>query len=650
MGQMLSAQIDEESKQSEDNRIKVKNSDNFIAERLDGDDFQYFKGNVKMFQDSIYMFADSAYIHNNEMTAVGEVIIIQEDTINVFADSLYYDADLKLAKLFDNVVMKSADKSLFTNRLVYNLDTKIATFRDTAILKRETMTLSSLKGRYNLNNKRAEFFEEVVIVDEDFKLTADSLEYDTDIDRVYFKGPTYVTQKARQIFCEDGYYDIITQKAFFSQNAVVVDGSKVAFADDILYSEVDSTVIFQGKAEVRDSSSVARGDKITFDDKTGDVEIIGQGYYEQDGQVIEGDFIQFNQDTEDLYCAGRSTILSDSGTLTADTVSYQKILDLGHAVGEVIWQDTVEDVSILTDKLFYKDSTDYFKATAVELRPLFMQMVDGDTLYVSADTLVSAQPSDSLKYIEAINNVQIFKKDLQAVCDSMYYSSIDSVFTLFGSPVCWSDTTQFKGDTIVIKLKNSKVSEIIAKQKGFITTKHRSDYYDQIKGRLIHSFLDSNELKRMEIKGNAEALYLIKDEEKAYVGANKTLCSHMTFFFIEEELDNIKFYTQPESEMTPMEKATKAALQLEGFKWEQYRRPLDISSLRDLKTNVVKVRPEAEELDSFGLDVLKVLEGESGVPLDKPVKEEPVGSSKQAIESDTEEVIESGQRKGKVVK
>ena len=624
----------EEPKDPEESLIKVKNSDNFIAERLDGEDYQYFKGNVKMFHDSIYMFADSAYIHDNEMTAVGEVIIIQEDTINVFADSMYYDSGLKLAKLFDNVVMKSSDKSLFTNRLDYNLDTKVATFRDTAILKRQTMTLSSLRGVYNVNNKTAEFYDEVVIVDEDFNLTADSLDYDTDIDRVYFKGATYVTQKERQIFCNDGFYDIETKKAFFSKDAVVKEGSKVAFADDILYSEEDSTVVLQGHAEVKDSISLARGDKITFDDQTGDVEIIGQGYYEREGQTIEGEYIRYNQDTEDLYTESRTTIVGDNGVLVADTIDYKKSLDHGTAVGQVIWQDTVEDVSILTDHLYYRDSIDYFKATSVEKRPLFIQEVDGDTLYVAADTLISAEPSDSLKYIEAINNVQIYKKDLQAICDSMYYSSIDSVFTLFGSPICWSDTTQFTGDTIVIKLINDQVSEIIAKQKGFIITKHQTNYYDQIKGRLIHSYLDSNELKRMEIKGNAEALYLIRDEEKAYVGANKTLCSHMTFYFVEEELDNIKFYTQPESEMTPMEKTTKSSLELDGFKWIVDKRPQDQSELRLIKFTKPPLVPEESELDSFETDVMKVLEGEGLVlpPDDPPVEEAPALPDHEAIE------------------
>ena len=56
-------------------KVKFKNADNFITERLDTADFQYFRGNVKIFHDSIFMFADSATIVDNDMIAVGNVTV-----------------------------------------------------------------------------------------------------------------------------------------------------------------------------------------------------------------------------------------------------------------------------------------------------------------------------------------------------------------------------------------------------------------------------------------------------------------------------------------------------------------------------------------------------------------------------------------------
>jgi len=590
-------------------QVKVKNSDNFIYEKIDDVDFQYFSGNVKMFHDSIFMYADSAVIQGDQMMARGEVIIIQDDTINVFSDSLIYDADLKLAKLFKEVVVQTGDKQLFTERLDYDLKSKIGTFRDTAILRRADMTLSSLKGYYNLQDKKAHFYDQVVIKDVDFELTADSLDYDTDIDRAYFLGPTYILQNGKQVFCKAGYYDMISRQAFFSDQAVIVEGSKVAFADDILVSEQDSSVTLTGNAEVRDSVSTARGKSIFFDDVKGEVFIQGNGYYQREDQIIEAEVIEYNTVTEDFRSIGNSTISGEKGILAADSISYVKAEDLGVAKGNASYRDTVDGRTILSDYFIYRDSSSYVQANAVKVRPLFMQRVEDDTLYVAADTLISAEPSDSLKYLKAITDVMIYKKDLQAVCDSMYYGDLDSTFTLFRNPICWSDTTQFKGDTIDIILRNDEVREIVARRKAFIATRHLTGYFDQIKGRYLHSYLDSNELKKMLIKGNAEALYFLRDDDDAYVGANKTICSHMTFYFENEELDNIMFYTEPASTMTPMELAKGSMISLEGLQWEIQRRPRGLEGMR---TMVISALPQdAEPVDDFEEEILKILEEES---------------------------------------
>ena len=602
--------------------VKVKNADNSIFEQLDGVDQQRMNGNVKMYHDSIFMYADSALIAGNVLTATGEIIIIQDDSINVFSDSLHYDPESKLAKLFGGVILETGDKSLFTERLDYDLGIKRGVFRDTAILKREAMVLSSLRGWYEVDRSWATFYDQVVIKDTDFELTADSLDYDTDVDRAYFKGPTYITQKNRQVYCEAGYYDMISGQAFFDKNAAVIEGSKVGFAEGIAVIEADSTVSFMGNAEVRDSISWAKGETITFHDKTGEVEILGDAYYEQDDQIIEGEEIKYNRETEDFFSRGNTRIHAEEGLLTADTVMYNKASDLGRALGKVVWADTVDQRVMLADIMEYKENSVYVKAIKAKERPLFYQVVDEDTLYLVADTLLSEEPHDSLKYMKAYADVLIYKSDIQAVCDSLYYDDLDSTFTLFRDPICWSDTTQFTGDTINIQLANDEVKEIQARSKAFLATRHAGGVYDQIKGRFLHAFMDSSELERMNVKGNAEALYFLKDEEDAYIGVNKTLCSHMTFYFESEDLDNIRFYAEPESTMTPMAQAGPRDKELEGLRWEERDRPKGSEELRRLtwrKKETLPV-PEAEIADPFEQEVLDLLDGSGELP---PTKDPP---------------------------
>jgi len=603
-------------KDSTKTRIIFKSSDSFINEVKDDRDIQNFRGNVKIVHDSIYMYTQSARLTDGDLLeAKGDVVIIQEDSINVFSDSLIYQGEEKLARLFDNVVLESGDKKLFTDILVYNLDTKKAVFRDTAILTREAMRLSSIRGTYDVESKWATFYDQVTIIDEDFKLTCDSLHYDTDIDRAYFLSPTYITQGDKRIYCEDGYYDLESGRSYFSVNAVIKEGNQIAKAENILVSEKDSTVTLTGNAFVQDSVSEARGDEIIYNDKSGDITIIGRGSYVKEDTRIKGPHIFYNKKTEYYKAEGRNKITNDQGILEADTLEYVKDVDWGEALGNVIYRDTVENRTIFTERLYYRDSTEYVRAVVDSLKPLLLLELDDDTLYVVGDTLVREAPSDSLSYLKAIHNVEVYKTDLQAVCDSLYYSNVDSTFTFFHDPVAWSDTTQFLGDTLSIMLKDDKVKEIISKKNAFIISENLGTYYDQIKGRLIHSYLDSNELQRMEVIGNAESLYFLKDSDDAFIGPNLTLCSQMVFHFGNNDLDSIIYYTTPESTLTPMEQATKADFRLSGFRWEASQRPYQVDKMR---VSVSPGRrggnrdsdkvPEDGGLDEFESEVDEVME------------------------------------------
>ena len=588
-------------------KIQIENANKFIT--LSEKAEQQLLGNVRLTHEEIFMFSDSAWIQNNKMEASGEVIIIQNDTINAFSDSLYYDGNAKLAKLYRNVVLKDGTKDLFSDELIYNLDTKVATFSDTATLVSQTMTLSSIRGVYNADNKLAYFYDQVTIIDEDLNLKTDSLRYDTDLDRAYFSGPTYITQDEKQIYCEDGFYDSGIGRAFFTGNLRIAEGDLVSTAESMYYSRQDSTTSLKGNAVIIDSTSVTKGDEIILYEQSDDIKIIsedGNASYSDGEQNINGYEIFYNSKSKDIRLFGRSQVTHKTGYLDGDTILYKEAISEGLAIGTVEYVDTVENRIILTDRLDYNDSTKYYKATTIDLRPLYKQIVDKDTLFLSADTLLNYTIGDTTKVITGKGNVKIYKSDFQAISDSLYYSDVDSIFRLYRNPIAWSDTTQILGDSLLLVMSNDEISEIIADGNAMIITEEVQDYYNQIKGGYIQSLIDSSKLKKMFVKGNAESIYLLKDEEDAYIGVNKALCAHMIFTFKEKELDNILLSTEPSNTMVPMDKATQADLRLEGFEWHIKLRPLDGTSLRLITSNTI-VRTTVQAEDVFSSQVNEVL-------------------------------------------
>lgn len=579
-------------------KVLIENADRQITE-LDGDDYtQYLKGNVRVIQDSIFMFCDSAILRKNQLIALGEVVIIQNDTLKIFADSLYYDGDNRMAELYRGVVLSNKDKNLFTDVMFYNLDDKVAFFPDTCLLEQKNMKMSSLKASYNIDSEMAFFYGKVTAVDDNMNLKTDSLMYDTGIDRAYFLTSTYIEQGERKIYCEDGYYDIQAGRAYFETNPYYWENDRFAKARSMYYSERDSITRLMGEAFVRDSTSEARADMISMDDRSDEIILEGNANYREDEKLIKGPIIIYNKESGDVRLEGESMVETDEGFISGKQINYKDSIDQGFVRGDAVYRDTTANRRIDADEFQYREKSNYFRAIKRDKRPLFRQLIEEDTLYMSADTLLSAQDSSGLNYINAVRRVLIYKSDLQGMCDSLYYTEKDSSFVMTGQPVVWSDTTQFSADTIRILLRNDEVREIIAISNSFIISQENEQLFNQIKGKRIHAYLDSNRLKQMFVKGNAESLYFLKDDEDAYVGPSKTLCSEMVFNFDAEELSTVRYLTDPESEIIPMSKAGPSEFKLQGFDWQIKYRPMNPMDVLLAKMLDVQTEPKATD-DEF---------------------------------------------------
>ena len=209
-----------------------------------------------------------------------------------------------------------------------------------------------------------------------------------------------------------------------------------------------------------------------------------------------------------------------------------------------------------------------------------MDVIEDDTLFLSADTLVSFSESDSNRLFLAYHRVGIFKSDFQAACDSLSYNELDSTFRLYKHPIIWSDTTQLTSDSIDIKMANNNIDRILLRQNAFLINSPDEVLFNQMKGRSITAYFNDGELFRMLITGNAESLYYAIDEEDAYIGVNKTLCSKMMVFLEENTVTKIVFFDNPQARFYPIQKAEHDELRLDGFQWRSDIRPRSVGDIR----------------------------------------------------------------------
>ncbi|WP_257669080.1 OstA-like protein [Parapedobacter tibetensis] len=196
----------------------------------------------------------------------------------------------------------------------------------------------------------------------------------------------------------------------------------------------------------------------------------------------------------------------------------------------------------------------------------------------STDTV----PKDSLtndtaktRIIKAYYNVRLFKSDLQAVADSVYYGYPDSLMRFFGRPMIWAQGSQMTSDTIYMQIRNEKLDNMLMVSNAFlVNTQLDSVKYNQIKGRRITGFFTNNELERLFIDGNAESIYYVVDEKrKAYSDMYHSRSSRIKILLDSNQITHFIPIRRVDGKVYPFHLVPQDAEILGGFVWKPGDRP-----------------------------------------------------------------------------
>lgn len=579
----LSAQIVQDtSANNQNDRVNIKSAENMVHRRVNGQEIDSLRGDIRLYQDSTFMFCDTAIIVNkSELVAYGNVVILQNDTIQTYCDSLSYNSITSEAELFGEVILINGREKLNTKYLKYNLDKKEANYTNGGILTQNSTRLSSKRGIYYVDKKIAYFAKEVKIQDDDLLVSTDTLTYLMEEEKANFLGPTRIKNKGADIYCESGYYIVPEKEALFEVNAQYTKDDTRAVADQIFYEGDTGDIILEGNAKYFEKDKEATAIKIVYNEQDETTFLKGDAYYKDENKEVSSDAITYDGNSESVSTEGVTEIVDQGTKLIADGISSDS-LGIGHAFGNVVWEDTIQKLKIICDDMYFRDSDDYVKAFGTDKRPMLESVMGTDTLFLVADTLTSIKLKDSLAerdIFNAYHNVKIFRQDLQAVCDSMSYNVTDSLFLLYDDPILWSDTTQITGDTIKVMLRDQQIDSLKVINNGFVINQNSPDIFNQMKGRIIDANFSEGKLDDMILEGNSESIYFLQDDNDAYIGMNKSLCNRILVLFDEEKMSDIKFLTNPASTMTPLIMLDTRQMKLEGFNWFIKNRPLTIFDL-----------------------------------------------------------------------
>jgi len=187
-----------------------------------------------------------------------------------------------------------------------------------------------------------------------------------------------------------------------------------------------------------------------------------------------------------------------------------------------------------------------------------------------------------IRMVRGYNHAKIYKSDLQAKADSMFYASNDSTIRMYVNPMIWTQGSQLSGDTVNLQMKNKKLDNLDMFPAAFIVNLEKNDstHYNQAGGKRMHGTFKNGKLSSFVIIGNAQTIYFKRDTVKNIVtDMSKTFSGKARFEFDKGELSSNSFADKYEGHGLPINKVKEDDKILKGFIWKPKDRPISKESI-----------------------------------------------------------------------
>lgn len=416
--------------------------------------------------------------------------------------------------------------------------------------------------KYDGNTRKADLTKNVRMTDGDMTLTTDAISYDMNAKVASYANGGTIVSKENTLTSKIGSYSTEGKAFSFKKDVVLNNPEYVMHCDTLVYMPVSKVAYFHGPTTIKATNN-------------SNLIYCENGFYDTNRDVC-----QFQKN---------AYILTQNQRLKGDSIWYNRKIGVGKAFKNIEIVDTTQDVTIRGDYAEHNENTDISLITG---NALYIQSFTKDSLFLHADTLKSLTThNDSLekltkrpdtvatgKLVLAYNHVRFYKTDLQGKCDSLAWSSTDSIMHLYTDPVLWTGKSQMTAEKITIHTSHGQIMRLDMENDAFIASQEDSARYNQIRGKSMTGYFKNNELYKIYVDGNGQTLYYAKNNGLLF-GVNRTNCSRMMINVEEEDVKSIMFYDKPDGTLyPPLDLPPKQAL-LKDFKWRGDEQPLSVADL-----------------------------------------------------------------------
>ncbi len=450
-------------------------------------------------------------------------VVFRHDSIKMYCDSAYFYEKKNSLDAFGNVRILQGDTlAIYGDKLYYDGNTRIARLRRNVLLEN--------KGTI---------------------LTTDSLNYNRGTNVAYYYTGGTIKDSLNTLSSRVGTYYSNTDVAYFKYNVLLVNDNFTLESDSLQYNTKTNI------ADLVDTTHIVYQEETTI--------IANNGWY--------------NTANEQSLLLDQSQIMHKDGTIMlGDSILYNKQTRFAEVFGNMELTDTVQKATLYGDYGQYDEVKETGLATK---EPLFVDWSSTDSIFLHADTLYATKDSIYNK-VRAFRGVRLYKSDAQMVCDSLIYTDKDSTISLYSDPILWSGNTQISSDFILVYLQDSVVDRALFTDRAIAIRQIDSIRFDQLSGKEIIAHMDSGQLHKVDVSGNAETVFFPAEEDGTLLGVNKTVSSFITMFFKDQKIERAIFTSETNGTMYPLDQLTIEETRLANFYWADKERP---TSKRDVFSN-----------------------------------------------------------------
>ena len=335
--------------------------------------------------------------------------------------------------------------------------------------------------------------------------------------------------------------------------------------------------MFYYDVRLKDQNMFLTTDSLYYDTRTSRAHIVGPSNITSGSSHIYSEDGYYNTRTEQSELFGRSVIKDQGRTIVGDSVFRNARDGKNYAYWNVVMTDSINKNRLTGDYAEYDDSTGYAMATNNAVAMDFSQK---DTLFMHADTFkifTYNNNTDSVyRVMHAFRKVRAYRPDVQAVCDSLVYNSLDSCMVMYRDPIVWNQGQQLFGEEIRVYMNDSTIDWAHVIGQAFSAEQMPDTiHFNQVSSKEMKAFFKNGEMRESQAIDNVLSVYYpIDDSDSTLIGLNY-LETPLLKMFLEKRKMKRMWIEKPKGTLYPMTQIPPDKYFLPQYAWFDYIRPLN---------------------------------------------------------------------------